>query len=338
MDSLTQIVLGAAVAEAVAGRKIGNKAPLWGAIAGTIPDLDVIFSGLYHPIDGALVHRGLSHSILFACLMAPILGCLVHKLYKKKHEQKMWISLFFWGIITHPILDMFTNYGTSFFWPFDLRIKFNTVFIIDPMYTLPFMICLIIAMAKTRESISRRKWNNGGLIYSTSYLLFGVILKLLILGNANNYFAESHLKTRNAMVAPMPFTSFYWMMLAEDDTNYYVAYKSIFYDFNPNEVDTIPKHQKELHQLKWPDKNYSKQLEFISDGYYTTSTEGKTFCFYDLRFGCVSKITGATKTTPVMGFKMFVDNGIVQKTSRFVPSRALKDFNFGIYFNKIFHP
>ena len=338
MDSLTQIVLGAAVAEAVAGRKIGNKAPLWGAIAGTIPDLDVIFTGLYHPIDGALVHRGISHSILFACLMAPLLGWLVHKLYKEKYERKMWITLFFWGIITHPMLDMFTNYGTSFFWPFDMRIKFNTVFIIDPLYTVPFMICLIIAMFKARESVSRRKWNMGGIIYSTSYLLFGVIIKLIILTNANNYFSESQLKTRNAMVAPMPFTSFYWMMLAEDDVNYYVAYKSIFYDFNPEEIDTIPKRQDELFNLKWPDKNYSKQLEFISDGYFTTKTEGKNFYFYDLRFGCVSRITGGVKTTPVMGFKMVVDNGIVQKTSRFVPSRALKDFNFGLYFNKIFHP
>ena len=193
-------------------------------------------------------------------------------------------------------------------------------------------------MFKARESNSRRKWNMGGIIYSTSYLLFGVIIKLIILNNANNYFSESHLKTRNAMVAPMPFTSFYWMMLAEDDANYYVAYKSIFYDFNPKEIDTIPKRQNELFNLKWPEKNYSKQLEFISDGYFTTNTEGKNFYFYDLRFGCVSKITGGVKTTPVMGFKMVVDNGIVQKTSRFVPSRALKDFNFGLYFNKIFHP
>ena len=65
MDSLTQIVLGAAVGEAVAGRKMGAKAALWGAIAGTIPDLDVFFTAFYHPIEGALVHRGFSHSILF---------------------------------------------------------------------------------------------------------------------------------------------------------------------------------------------------------------------------------------------------------------------------------
>ena len=41
MDSITQIVLGAACGEAVLGKKIGNRALLFGAIGGTIPDLDV---------------------------------------------------------------------------------------------------------------------------------------------------------------------------------------------------------------------------------------------------------------------------------------------------------
>ena len=45
MDSLTQIVLGASVGEAALGRKVGNRAMVWGAIAGTIPDLDVISNG-----------------------------------------------------------------------------------------------------------------------------------------------------------------------------------------------------------------------------------------------------------------------------------------------------
>ena len=68
MDSLTQIILGAAVGEAVAGKKLGNKAAFWGAIAGTIPDLDVLIRHFAHPIDGALWHRGFSHSIVFALL------------------------------------------------------------------------------------------------------------------------------------------------------------------------------------------------------------------------------------------------------------------------------
>ena len=61
MDSLTQIVLGGAVGELVAGKKLGNRAVLWGAVAGTIPDLDVFLRAFYHPIEAALVHRGFSH-------------------------------------------------------------------------------------------------------------------------------------------------------------------------------------------------------------------------------------------------------------------------------------
>ena len=223
MDSLTQIVLGAAVAEAVAGKKMGNKAAFWGAIAGTIPDLDVFLTRLYHPVDAALVHRGFSHSILFALLMGPLLGLIVFRLYKRRYELNLWIKLFFLGIITHPMLDMFTNYGTEFLWPINWRITFNSVFVIDPLYTVPFMICLIIALLLKRDNPKRYRINMAGIYYSSAYLLYGVIIKLFILGNANNYFTENDLNTRNAMVTPMPLTSFYWMMLAEDDTNYYVG-------------------------------------------------------------------------------------------------------------------
>ena len=60
MDSLTQIVLGAAVGEVMLGRKVGNRAILWGAVAGTIPDLDVYCGYLFDDLsgdDGALWHH-----------------------------------------------------------------------------------------------------------------------------------------------------------------------------------------------------------------------------------------------------------------------------------------
>ncbi len=81
MDSLTQIVLGAAVAEATLGKKVGNKALLWGGIAGTIPDLDVIYIKLIGggAIEEIVLHRGISHSITFAILMAPLLGSIANR-------------------------------------------------------------------------------------------------------------------------------------------------------------------------------------------------------------------------------------------------------------------
>ena len=65
MDSISQLTLGAAVGEVVLGRKVGNKAILWGAIGGTIPDLDVLSAAFMDTIDQLIIHRGFSHSIFF---------------------------------------------------------------------------------------------------------------------------------------------------------------------------------------------------------------------------------------------------------------------------------
>lgn len=336
MDSLTQIVLGAAVAEAVAGKKMGAKAAFWGAIAGTIPDLDVFLRNMYHPIDAALVHRGFSHSIVFACLMGPALGWVMHRVYRKKYEQKTWIWLFFLGIITHPMLDIFTNYGTEFFWPFSMRITFNSVFVIDPLYTIPFMVLLIIALFLKRDNPLRKKLNWIGIYYSSAYLLWGVIVKLFILSNATAYFKENGTQTRNAMVTPMPLTSFYWMILTEDNQNYYVGYKSLFYAFDTSDIDTVPKNKALIDDLQWPTKNYSKQLAFISNGYYTGTKSGDTVNFYDLRFGLTNKMTNDQLKSPLMGYGMVIDNGVVQKTIPHRPSELVKHLNFDAYLTKVF--
>lgn len=172
MDSLTQIVLGAAVAEAVAGKQLGIKAALFGGIAGTIPDLDVFLRSFYNPLEAALVHRGFSHSLLFALIAGPTLAYLSNLLQKAKLGFKKWFWLWFLAIVTHPLLDIFTNYGTQFLWPFSPRITFNTVFVIDPLYTLPFLFFLVGALFMKRNSSRRRRWNWIGIGYSSLYLFW----------------------------------------------------------------------------------------------------------------------------------------------------------------------
>lgn len=140
MDSLTQIVLGAAVGEAVLGRKVGNKAMLYGAIAGTIPDLDTFVGAFTDPVTAIEIHRGFSHSILFAVLFAPIFGFLISKIERKSSAGwQDWSKLMFWGLLTHPVLDAFTTWGTQLFWPLEIRLAFKNIFVIDPLYTLPYL-------------------------------------------------------------------------------------------------------------------------------------------------------------------------------------------------------
>lgn len=97
MDSLTQIVLGAAVGEVVLGKKVGNRALLWGAVGGTIPDLDVAASMFLNPLQTLAAHRGFSHSIVFAILGAFLFGWLIHRLYQSPFHK--YFAMLGWFLI-----------------------------------------------------------------------------------------------------------------------------------------------------------------------------------------------------------------------------------------------
>lgn len=323
--------------EVAGGKKMGNKAAAWGAVAGTIPDLDVFIRGLIHPIDGALMHRGFSHSILFALIASPILAWLLNKLYRQRYGYKQWLWLFFLGIITHPMLDIFTNYGTQFFWPFDLRLTFNSIFVVDPLYTIPFSICLVIALFLKKESRRRRIWNYAGIGISCLYLLWCVSVKIAILNQSDNYFAQAGIESTDNLVTPMPFTSFYWMMLGQDSSNYYVGYKSLFYDFNSNDINIVAKNHATLNKLKWVGTNYTDKIHFITEDYYSVVADKDTIKVYDLRFGLAAKATKEIIDTPIKGFGMVIDNGFVKKTYGLRPTGLWKHVNFSSYYDKIFN-
>lgn len=335
MDSLTQIVLGAAVGEAVAGKKMGAKAALWGAVGGTIPDLDVFLRFFYDPLDAALVHRGFSHSLLFAVLGGLILTWVSMKLSKKDYQRRTWFLLWFLSIVTHPLLDIFTNYGTQFLWPFDWRMTFNSVFVIDPLYTVPFMGLLIGALLMKRDSKRRRIWNWTGIIYSSIYLLWGVGIKLYVYNNSDSYFKQAGIHPEKVMVTPMPLTSFYWDLIAEDDSNYYVGYKSLFSTFNPGEIEIHPKNHQLLEQVDWQGNSRIAEIEHITNGFYAVEQKHDSIIIHDLRFGTATTITNGISKTPIMGYGFKLKDRKPEKLF----TRRTRDFNkinFSVYWDKVF--
>lgn len=335
MDSLTQIVLGAAVGEAVAGRKMGAKAALWGAIGGTIPDLDVFLRFFYDPLDAALVHRGFSHSLLFALIAGIFLTYLSGKGSGKKHTGRTWFLLWFLSIVTHPMLDIFTNYGTQFFWPFDWRLTFNSVFVIDPLYTLPFMVLLIGALFMNRESKRRRIWNWIGIGYSSLYLLWGVGVKLVVYSNADSYFEQAAIHPKRAMVTPMPLTSCYWDLIVEDDSCYYIGYKSLFAPFDPKQIEVFPKNHHLLKNMDWQGKSRIAEIEHITNGFYAVEQRRDSLFIFDLRFGTTTTITNGISRNPLMGYGFKLKD---QKPEKLFSHRS-RDFskiNFSVYWDKVF--
>ena len=291
MDSITQIVLGAACGEAVLGKKIGNRALLFGAIGGTIPDLDV-FVGKWlfsNQIDAMAFHRGFMHSFLFAILAAVGFGVLVFWIYNRGKRYGMttrneWMWLFFASIFTHPILDSFTAYGTQLFAPFsDYRVAFNNIAVADPLYTLPFLIALIVMMCFKRTSTKRRLFLKIGLGISSFYMVWTLVNKFHVNGVYKQALESQQIDYLRFQTQPTILNTILWYGIAETTEAYYVGFYSILdteatvskWHKLPKNHELIKEMSKDLQTLAW-----------FSSGYYNlTETDAPdTFLFKDLRY------------------------------------------------------
>ncbi|WP_430467948.1 metal-dependent hydrolase [Winogradskyella ouciana] len=298
MDSLTQIILGAACGEAVLGKKIGNKALLFGAIGGTIPDLDVFVGSLLYgnEIDAMLFHRGFMHSVLFSVLAAFLLGWLVHKLYnsgKRLHTttQKDWTKLFFWSLFTHPILDCFTPYGTQLFAPFsNYRVAFNNIAVADPLYTAPFLICLIILMFFKRKSNRRRLWLKLGIGISSFYMLLTIFNKIYVDNVFENSLSDKGISYSRYSTQPAILNNVLWYGIAETEEAYQVGFYSLFDASNRfSDWQTIPK----TRALTKAEYNDIRDLAWFSNDYFNVElTADDNYLYKDLRYPLVETRNG----------------------------------------------
>ncbi len=284
MDSLTQIVLGAAVGEKVLGKKVGNKAVLWGAVAGTIPDLDVLSNYFVDPIRASELHRGFSHSLFFCLLAAPILGWLVSKIEKKLEVGwKDWSNLFFWSLVTHPLLDAHTAWGTQFFWPLDLRLAYKNIFVADPLYTLPFLIFVILTMTRKIDAPMRRRYNNLGLIVSSSYMLLTFIFKGIGFYHVERSLKDQGIAYLEIETRPTPFNSILWAAIVETDSAYLMGTYSLLDGNRTVRYYPVPKNHHLLGEMA--EDPLIKRLVFLAQNRFTIEEKGGALYFNDLRFG-----------------------------------------------------
>ncbi len=286
MDSLTQIVLGAATAELIAGKKLGNRALLYGAILGTVPDLDVFIGNFYDIVTSNEIHRGFSHSILFFLIATPPLGYLIKWIERKNAlTSREAFLMVFWCLFTHAILDAFTNWGTQIFWPLEKRIAFQSIFVIDPLYTLPFIYCLVRVMRLKRTDSRRYKWNLQGIYISSAYLLLTVGLQQFAKMKFEDALQSNEIKYDKISVRPAPLTSILWNANAQFGDRYYLMEYS-FFDSKPISYIYFDRHEELLEQ--WTDDPLITRLVKMSEGWYVITKQDGNLYFNDLRFGLMN--------------------------------------------------
>lgn len=297
MDSLTQVLLGASVAELVIGRAIGRKASLYGAMLGTLPDLDVLI-----PFGGAIedftYHRGFSHSLLVLSAIAPAIGWALHRLHGLA-SLKLWIAMVWLVLITHPLLDAFTVYGTQLFWPItEYPVSGSSTFIIDPAFTLWLAIGVIAALAFNRQGGIGHKVNTVCLTLAGAYLAWTLAAKAYVTDIADRSMARQGLTHNHLLSTPAPFNTLLWRFVAMQDDGYYVGYYSVFDETKDIKFTRYDSRTDLLKPLA--DNWYVKRLQWFSHGFYRVSQPTPSeVVITDLRMGVENAYVFAFKVADI---------------------------------------
>lgn len=282
MDSLSQLALGAAVGVAVMGRRTAVwKAALWGGVCGTLPDLDVLIDQ-GDPIRNMTMHRADSHALFWLSLVSPGIAWIAAGLTRSMPLFRRWWLAVWLALVTHPLLDLMTVYGTQLLRPFtDRPYGVGSVFIIDPLYTLPLLIGLIAALA--RRDARGLRWNRVGLTLATAYLAWGVAAQHHVKGIAAESLARQGIDARQVLVTPTPFNTVLWRVVAMTPDGYYEGFRSLL-DREPGlRFDRFDRGAT-LHAAlsgQW----HVDRIAWFSHGFFKLSRQGSQVTITDLRMG-----------------------------------------------------
>ncbi|MEM6782176.1 MAG: metal-dependent hydrolase [Bacteroidota bacterium] len=341
MDSLTQIALGAACGEAVAGRRVGGRAALWGGVAGTLPDLDIFAYPFLDPMGELYFHRGLTHGLLFGFVAGPLLGWLIARFYRWRLNRagpepsealrtatswRLWGTVAVVALVTHPLLDALTIYGTQLFQPFsDTPVSVGSLFIIDPLYTVWLVLGVGLALALRRDHPWRRRVVVAGLMLSTAYAGWSLVAHAWARATVGDVANAQHADGRT-LVAALPFTTLAWNVLVEvppgsalhpcdtvdgaDDEAAFIAQTYALADA-PGTLDltqglVIPQRAALLAPAEG--SRALETLRWFSQGWYAAEQRGDRLLVHDLRFGRIGGAATDAEAPFVFTFWLYQDN------------------------------
>ncbi|MBE1286857.1 MAG: metal-dependent hydrolase [Alteromonadaceae bacterium] len=284
MDSITQIALGATVGYAIMGSKVGKRAALYGAVLGTLPDLDVLipYGG---DIENFTYHRGFSHSFLVHALISPILAWLFCKLHPQtKTHFARWAVMAFTVLATHALIDGLTVYGTQVFWGLtEYPFAYSIFFIIDPLYTLPLLIPTLLYLSP-RISLERlRRLTFWGLGISVGYMLWAIAAKQYIDYINHHALAAQGIDDSVYVSTPAPLTTLLWRSVVVEDDAYYEIYTSIFDYVHEVSITRYPTQPELLNSIV--DEWHVQRLQWFTKGLYSVKQVENEVILTDLRMG-----------------------------------------------------
>ncbi len=318
MDSVTHIALGACMGEAFAGRILGKKAMLWGALAQSIPDIDFVASIWMNTTSGLLAHRGFTHSFLFCGIITPLFALLAWRWHQPHNiSLRKWVLFFGSAIFIHIFFDAFNNYGVGWLEPFShLRVSFNAIYIADPLFSIWPGMALLILLYLKRYHPQRKKWWRLGLYMPALYLAWCLFNKTKIDTKVKAALQSQQIPYTRYFSTPAPLQNLLWFVVAGNDTGYHIGFVSLLDSRKEINFQYFPRNDSLLRPVH--DHEDLWQLIRFSQQFYTVENWNDTLVLNDLRFG---QISGWENTNGKFVFHYFLqhpeNNTLVVQRGRF---------------------
>lgn len=284
MDTLSHVLLGAAIGQCALGRQKGNKALLTGAAIALVPDIDVAIGHLLGDAAALTFHRGITHSLLFSALLALLLGWLLSSMVKSDVSWRRWTLLSGAVLLSHLAIDTFTSYGIQLLLPFsDHSFALASVSVIDPLFTLPLLATVLAIPWLARQRPARNRLAVVGITLSCAYLALTLVNKHHVTRQFEQGFAAAGIGVERLFVKPTMFNNLLWRAIAETETGYQVGFYSLRDNELPGDFVYFPRNEPLLKDQA--DSPVVQDLRKVSEGFYQVVEEGGQLYFRDLRYG-----------------------------------------------------
>lgn len=286
MDSVTQAALGAAVGVAVMGRRI----PVWqaalsGAIVGTLPDLDV-FIDKGDAVRNMVLHRSETHALFYQAMVTPLIAGVFALFTGSRDQYLRWCVFVAIGLFSHSLLDAMTIYGTRLGLPFtDYPFAAGSLFIIDPLYTLPLL--LGIGGAQFSGSAKPLRWNTIGLAVATLYAGWALVAQAYVTHEVQQTPLAAGVPESHILVTPTPFNTLLWRIVVVENETYHEGFYALIDGIRrPDDgirFDTFDRGGKfETATTHFESANLIRDF---SKGFYQLADDGRVVRITDLRMG-----------------------------------------------------
>lgn len=300
MDIVTQGLLGAATAQAVAKPNQIRAASVVGFLSPLLADADALIQSATDPLLFLEYHRFFTHALLFIPFGALLASFLLWPFMRKKLPFSRIYFYAFFAYATAGILDACTSYGTQLLWPFsDARIAWSIIAIFDPLFSLLLIVAIVWAVLKRKPFVAQ-----VGLLFVVAYLLLGVVQKGRATQLAEKNAAVRGHNVERLVIKPTMGNLLLWRVVYQNEKNYYVDALRVGL-FSENHIfkgDSIAVFnlQQSLPSLPSSTTHYKdiERFRYFSDGFLIWHP-AQPHVLGDVRFAMLP-----TTTAPLWGIKL----------------------------------